>query len=206
MRFVILDSVKNLRRHGKRYFLLGSLLFLCALLSGAALTLASCAKLYLAHTPIPDAFDEIFSTQMHRVLSLDSAASASQAGILLVSAAALFYASSIAVNERMGDIGILYSIGLSGKTVFCGMLLEIGMLACLTLVPGCMIGRRVASLWICAQAAAGTLPPEMPGYIKGAGQTAVLLVFTCVILLFPAGSLAVRIAKSDPCDLLRERK
>lgn len=205
MPFILSDSLKNLLRYRKRYLPLGCLLLVCALLSGGILTLASAAKQYLEATPFSDSMDPLVSAMRGNVVSLDSTASLAQAGVLSVSVIALFYVSSMAVNERMGNMGILYSVGLSGKTILGGMLLEIAALACLTLLPGCVIGKTAAEAWLHAQVSSGVMPGEICAYLAGGTQTAVLLIFAAVILLLPVGILIIKIAKSDPCDLLGER-
>ncbi|MBQ4354160.1 MAG: FtsX-like permease family protein [Clostridia bacterium] len=206
MAFLLTESLKNLVRHRRRYLPLGILLFFCALLSGAMLTLAAAAKQYLANHPLPDALDAVLSAQRTNLLALDSRASLAEAGILLVSAAALFYVSSLAVNERIGDTGILCALGVSKSTVLGGMLTELAVLSALTLLPGCILGKAFAVFRLRTQVQSELLPKEILAFLSGGTQTALLILSAAVLLLLPLGILTVKTAQSDPISLLSERK
>lgn len=196
MQFLFSDSMKNLLRHRKRYLLLGVLLFGCALLSGYFLTAAAAAKQYLAAYPVDKVTDPFIDAMRPDILRLDSRSSITQAGVLLVSAAAIFYASSAAAGERIPDTYIMWSLGISKASALLGLTVELITLSALTQLPGYLLGRAASICILRQQVSAGTLPEAILDFTSAGIQDALWLLCSAVLLLLPIAVMAVKIVSS----------
>lgn len=197
MSFLFTDSLKNLVRHRKRYLLLGILLFGCTVLSGFFITSAIAAKQYLAENPFSEISDELLKSMRPALLKLDSRSSLSQAAVLLVSAAALIFSSSAAVGERLNDVQILRSLGLTSSVIAGGLLIELTALSLMTQLPAYIIGRFAASAVLHQNAAKGVYPAELLSYIPGSRTTLLGLAFSLLLLLIPAAVMISKLIRSD---------
>lgn len=197
MLFWICDSMKNLLRYRKRYIPIVILMLGCAFLSGYFLTSAAAARGYLDAYPFDTLTDPAVEAMRPYILKLDSKSSITSAGVLLVFSAAIVYSSSAAVGERISVMKILYSLGISGKKIFSGMLFEIAVLACSAELTGYLIGKYAAVLHLTSQVSGGKLPEELLDYTSGAGQDILWFVFSIILLLIPMAVFAWKILDSD---------
>ena len=141
-----INALRNIRRQYRRYCVLIPLLLVCAVLNGIFLTVAVPCRLY---SDQPKEFSEFYTeeeaiqqaAQDERTRDLGESASLLQFGVMFIGAAAVLYVSSLMIGERMLDVGILYSIGLSRGQIFVSLLIELLTLGVGTLAVGLAVGR-----------------------------------------------------------------
>lgn len=209
--YPILNSLRNIRRQYRRYRILVPLILICAVLTGIFMTVAVPCRLYtdgrsLAPPDFAAEDAELLAKQDERVRELGESASMLQFGVSLIGAAAILYVSSLMIGERLFDVGILYSIGLSRGQIFLSLVIELTALCGITLITGLTLGRLGAILYLKHGIAGQILPAQLTQYMNG-GISGLLCVITAVcILLLPVLGLAVKLMKTDPNGFLRERK
>ena len=205
------NALRNIRRQYRRYCVLIPLLLVCAVLNGIFLTVAVPCRLY---SDQPKEFSEFYTeeeairqaAQDERARDLGESASLLQFGVMFIGAAAVLYVSSLMIGERMLDVGILYSIGLSRWQIFISLLIELLTVGVGTLAVGLAGGRIFAEWYLKQQIAEQVLPEEILRYMETGTAEMLCLVVSAGILLLPVLGLTVRLLRTDPCGFLRDRK
>ncbi len=209
--YPVINALRNIRRQYRRYRILIPLLLVCALLTGTFLTVAVPCRLY---SDQPKEFSE-FGTEEEavrqaarddRARELGESASLLQFGVMFIGAAAVLYVSSLMIGERMFDVGILYSIGLSRGQIFVSMLIELLTVCAGTLAAGLAVGRIAAEGYLNRQVSEQILPEEVLRYTETGTAEMLCIAVSAGILLLPVFRLAVRLLRTDPCGFLRDRK
>ncbi len=210
--YPITNAIKNISRQCKRYRILAPLILIFAVLTGIFMTIAVPCRMYTDERPtefyydIDDPTAELRGEQNDRVRSLGQSATLIQFAVMFVGAVAVFYVSSIIINERLFDVGIYYSIGLSRGQIFASLFIELFALCGSITAVGFFAGRIGAVLYLKSQIKAQLLPEGILGYM-GSGISGVLCVAASVcIILLPLLILAVKLMKTNPTGFLRDRK
>ncbi len=209
--YPVLNALKNIRRQHRRYRVMVPLILICALLTGVFMTIAVPCRMYSDQAnmvPQNLTADEavLRNEQDDRARNLGESASMIQFSVMLIGAAAVLYVSSLMIGERMFDVGVLYSIGLSRGQIFFSLFMELTVLCGGTLVIGLNLGRLVAALYLKHQITQQILPEEIMQYMNsGASEFLCIMVSVCILLL-PIMRLAGKLLKTDPNGFLRERK
>ena len=211
--FLIQNAFRNIRRQRGRYRVLLPLLLVCALLIGVFTSVAAPCRMYAdrgsARTGTLDVTDEAAaaaSERDDRARRLGESATLLSFSVLLVGAVAVFYVSSIMIGERMFDVGILYAVGLSRGQIFRTLFLELFTACTAALVCGLAAGRGIAGAYLRREITAVRLPEGILSYMSGGVSEALTLGAALLILLIPIGKLTVRLMRTNPTDLLAERK
>jgi len=209
--YPVINSLKNILRQYRRYRVLIPLLLVCALLSGAFLTLAVPCRVYSDQkSAYKDAAAEEeavrLAEQDDRARDLGETASLLQFGVMLVGAAAILYVSSLMIGERMFDVGILYSLGLSRGQIFVSMLIELVTVCAGTITVGLAVGRVAAEAYLKHRIAEQILPEEILYYMETGTAEMLCIAVSAGILILPVLRLTVRLLRTDPCGFLRDRK
>ena len=144
--------------------------------------------------------------QSDRVRNLGESASLIQFSVMLVGAIAVLYVSSLMIRERMFDVGILYSVGLSKGQIFVSLFVELFTLCGGTLSVGIITGRILAVLYLKRQILQQILPAELLQFMGNGSVELLCLTAAVGILLMPILQLTVKLMHTDPCGFLRERK
>ena len=211
--FLIQNALKNIGRQRGRYRVLIPLLLVCALLTGVFMTVAVPCRIVSdrgsTHTAVLDVTDEeaaAANERDDRARQLGESASLLSFSVLLVGAVAVLYVSSIMIGERMFDVGILYAVGLTRGQIFATLFLELFAACTAALVCGLAAGRMIAGAYLRREVAALRLPDEILSCMGGGVSEALCLGAALLILLIPIGRLTVRLIRTNPADLLAERK
>lgn len=209
--FIVWNSLRNIRRQYRRYRVLIPLLLVCALLTGGCLTVAVPCRLYSDQKtsvvfPLADEEAILREAQDDFARDLGESASLMQFGVMFIGAAAVLYAASVMINERMFEVGILYSLGLSRGQIFISMFIELFAVCTGTLAVGLFIGRTAAAGFLKTRIASQALPEEILRYMESGTAEILCIAVSVCILLLPILRLAVRLLRTDPCGFLRERK
>ena len=206
-----INALWNIRRQYRRYRVLIPLLLVCAVLNGIFLMVAVPCRLY---SDQPKEFSEFYieeeairqAAKDEHTRDLGESASLLQFGVMFIGAASVLYVSSLMIGERMSDVGILYSIGLSRGQIFISLLIELLTLGVGTLAVGLAVGRISAEWYLKYQIAEQVLPEEILRYMETGTAEMLCLVVSAGILLLPIFGLTVRLLRTDPCGFLRDRK
>lgn len=209
--YPVIHALRNIRRQYRRYRVLIPLLLVCALLSGAFLTIAVPCRMY---SDQPKEFTEFSAEEEairqaareERARSLGESASLLQFGVMFIGAAAVWYVSSLMIGERMFDVGILYSVGLSRGQIFFSLSLELLTAGAGTLAVGLTVGRMAAKGYLKQQTAEQVLPEEILRYMETGTAEVLCLAVSAGILLLPVLRLTAKLLRTDPCGFLRDRK
>lgn len=209
--YPVINSLKNILRQYRRYRVLIPLLLACALLSGAFLTLAVPCRIYSDQkSTYKDAVTEEeavrLAEQDDRARDLGETASLLQFGVMFVGAIAILYVSSLMIGERMFDVGILYSLGLSRGQIFRSMLIELVTVCAGTITVGLAVGRVAAEAYLKHRIAEQILPEEILYYMETGTAEMLCIAVSAGILILPVLRLTVRLLRTDPCGFLRDRK
>ncbi len=211
--FLIRNALGNIGRQRGRYRVLLPLLLVCALLTGVFTTVAVPCRMYAdqgsTHTEVFDVTDEeaaAASEREDRARRLGESATLLSFSVLLVGAVAVLYVSSIMIGERMFDVGILYAVGLSRGQIFRTLFLELFTACTAALVCGLAAGRMIAGAYLRREIASARLPEEILFHMGGGMSEMLCLGAALLILLIPIGKLTVRLMRTNPTDLLAERK
>ena len=209
--FLIENALRNIGRQRGRYRVLLPLLLVCALLTGVFTTVAVPCRMAAdrGSTADLDMTDEeaaAVSERDERARRLGESATLLSFSVLLVGAVAVLYVSSIMIGERMFDVGILYAVGLSRGQIFATLFLELFTACTAALVCGLAFGRMIAGAYLRREIAMARLPEGILSYMGGGTSEALTLGAALVILLIPIGKLTVRLMRTNPTDLLAERK
>ena len=211
--FLIQNALRNIGRQRGRYRVLLPLLVVCALLTGVFMTVAVPCRMYAdggsTHMEALEFTDEEAAAVNKRdehTRRLGESATLLSFSVLLVGAVAILYVSSIMIGERMFDVGILYAVGLSRRQIFSTLFLELFTACTAALVCGFAVGRMVAGAYLRREIAALRLPAGILSYMDNGVSEALCLVVALVILLIPIGKLTVRLMRTNPTNLLAERK
>ena len=211
--FLIQNAFKNIGRQRGRYRVLLPLLLVCALLTGVFTTVAVPCRMYAdrrsTHAEAFDITDEeaaAASERDDRARRMGESATLLSFSVLLVGAVAILYVSSIMIGERMFDVGILYAVGLSRGQIFETLFLELFTACTAALVCGLAAGRMIAGVYLRHEIAMTRLPEGILSYMGVCMSEALTLGAALLILLIPIGKLTVRLMRTNPTDLLAERK
>ena len=209
--YPVINSLMNILRQYRRYRVLIPLLLACALLSGTFLTLAVPCRIYSDQkSTYKDAAAEEeavrLAEQDDRARDLGETASLLQFGVMFVGAAAILYVSSLMIGERMFDVGILYSLGLSRGQIFVSMLIELVTVCAGTITVGLAVGRVTAEAYLKHRIAEQILPEEILYYMETGTAEMLCIAVSAGILILPVLRLTVRLLRTDPCGFLRDRK
>lgn len=209
--FLIRNALRNIGRQRGRYRVLLPLLLVCALLTGVFTTVAVPCRMAAdrGSTADLDMTDEeatAVSERDERARRLGESATLLSFSVLLVGAVAVLYVSSIMIGERMFDVGILYAVGLSRGQIFATLFLELFTACTAALVCGLAVGRMIAGAYLRREIAIARLPEGILSYMGGGTSEALTLGAAFLILLIPIGKLTVRLMRTNPTDLLAERK
>lgn len=211
--FVFANAVKNIFRQRKRYMIFGILILLASMFSVFILSIVTPVRMYAEDMRnqsagiILDAEDEAQYDMIREANQLYSTFSLMQAGILVVSGVALAYVSSMVINERLYDAGVLYAIGLDKFRIFISFLTEILVFCAAVITVGSVTGYVSAYAFLRSYVSSGRLGAEIMHYF-GLGISTFLIVaaVSFLLILLPVAQLSSRIAKSSPVSLLKERK
>lgn len=209
--FVFTNAVKNIFRQRRRYAVFGILILLSAGLSVFVLSVVAPARMYAAdmrglYGGAVDMASEEYAF-IREAEQLNSTLSLMQAGILVVGGVALAYVSSMVVNERLYDAGVLYAIGLDKSRLFVSFLTEILVFCAAVIAVGSVIGYTSAYVFLCLRIEAGSLEEEIMTYFRmGSSTFLIVAVVAFLLILLPVAQLSLRVAKSSPVSLLKERK
>ena len=210
--YPVTNALQNIRRQYKRYRILVPLILICSLLTGVFLTIAVPCRLYsdqMNTIPINYYTDEeaiLRYEQDDRARNLGESASLIQFGVMLIGAIAVLFVSSLMISERMFDVGILYSVGLSRGEIFFSLFIELAVLCGGVLVIGLNLGRLVAMMSMRNQISQQILPEEIMQYMNSGVSELLCIIVSLCILMLPIMRLAVKLLKTDPNGFLRERK
>lgn len=211
--FVFANAVKNIFRQRKRYMIFGILILLASMFSVFILSIVTPVRMYAEDMRnqsagiILDAEDEAQYDMIREANQLYSTFSLMQAGILVVSGVALAYVSSMVINERLYDAGVLYAIGLDKFRVFISFLTEILVFCAAVIGLGSVTGYVSAYVFLRSCVSAGRLGAEIMTYFGlGVSTFLIVAVVAFLLILLPVVQLSSRIAKSSPVSLLKERK
>ena len=209
--YPVINALLNIRRQYKRYRILAVLILICAMLTGVFMTIAVPCRLYSdqVNTVIYEYTDEqamLHKEQSDRVRNLGESASLIQFSVMLVGAIAVLYVSSLMIRERMFDVGILYSVGLSKGQIFVSLFVELFTLCGGTLSVGIITGRILAVLYLKRQILQQILPAELLQFMGNGSVELLCLTAAVGILLMPILQLTVKLMHTDPCGFLRDRK
>lgn len=149
--FLLQNAIKNIWRQRIRYRVLVPLLVVCALLTGVCMTIAVPCRMFADQMRIGelDPTDEAALAAIKRndrARELGESATLFQYGILLIGAIGILYVSALMISERMFDVGILYSVGLSRIQIFFTMFIELFVMCGTTIFVGLQIG-QVGATW-----------------------------------------------------------
>lgn len=211
--FVFTNAVNNIFRQRKRYMIFGILILLASMFSVFILSIVTPVRMYAEDMRnqsagiILDAEDEAQYDMIREANQLYSTFSLMQAGILVVSGVALAYVSSMVINERLYDAGVLYAIGLDKFRVFISFLTEILVFCAAVIGLGSVTGYVSAYVFLRSCVSAGRLGVEIMTYFGlGVSTFLIVAVVAFLLILLPVVQLSSRIAKSSPVSLLKERK
>jgi len=211
--FLFSNAVRNIGRQRKRYAVFGILIFLAAVSSVFILSVVAPARMYAEDLRnrtagiILTEEDEAQYNMTREANRLNSTFSLMQAGILVVSGVALGYVSSMVINERLFDAGVLCAIGLSKRQIFFSFLWEILVFCAAVIGTASVIGYTSAYVFLRSYVSTGRLGGEIMDYFGTGGVTFVIVAAVAFLLiLLPVAQLSARIAKSSPAALLSERK
>jgi len=211
--FLIQNAFSNIVRQRGRYRILLPLLLVCALLNGIFTTVAVPCRMYAdrgsTHDEALDITDEeaaAVSERDDRARQLGESATLLSFSVLLVGAVAVFYVSSIMIGERMFDVGILYAVGLSRGQIFVTLFIELFTACTAALVCGLAVSRMIAGVYLRHEIAMTRLPEGILSYMGVGMSEALTLGAALLILLIPIGKLTVRLMRTNPTDLLADRK
>lgn len=209
--FLLQNAIKNIGRQRKRYRVLVPLLVVCALLTGICMTIAVPCRMYaerigmVMSDPTDDAALAVIKQNDH-TRALGESATLIQYGILLIGAIGILYVSALMIGERMFDIGILYSIGLSRTQIFFTMFVELLVLCGTTIFVGLQIGQIVGTGYLKQQITQQILPEGLLAYMKNGTSELFCMLASIGILLLPILLLVIKLMHTDPNGFLRERK
>ena len=209
--YPVTNALQNIRRQYKRYRILVPLILICSLLTGVFLTIAVPCRLYsdqMNTIPINYTDEEAILRyeQDDRARNLGESASLIQFGVMLIGAIAVLFVSSIMIGERMFDVGILYSVGLSRRQIFFSLFIELAVLCGGVLVIGLNLGRLVAIMYLRNQISQQFLPEGIMQYMNSGISELLCIIVSLFILMLPIMRLAAKLLKTDPNGFLRERK
>lgn len=209
--YPVTNALQNIRRQYKRYRILVPLILICSILTGVFFTIAVPCRLYSdqMNTILINYTDEeaiLRYEQDDRARNLGESASLIQFGVMLIGAIAVLFVSSLMIGERMFDVGILYSVGLSRRQIFFSLFIELAVLGGGVLVIGLNLGRLVAIMYLRNQITQQFLPEEIMQYMNSGISELLCIIVSLFILMLPIMRLAVKLLKTDPNGFLRERK
>lgn len=209
--FIFINAVKNIFRQRRRYLIFGVLIFLVAASSVFILSIVAPARMYAAdmrglYSGVMDVASEEYAF-IREAEQLNSTFSLMQAGVLVVSGVALAYVSSMGVNERLYDAGVLYAIGLDKSRIFISFLTEILVFCAGVIAMGSVVGYTSAYAFLCLRIESGRLEEEIMTYFRmGSNTFLIVAVVAFLLILLPVVQLSSRVAKLSPVSLLKERK
>ena len=211
--FLMQNALRNIGRQRGRYRVLMPLLLVCALLTGVFTSVAVPCRMaadrgstYAEALDVTDEEVLAASEREDRARRLGESATLLSFSVLLVGAVAVLYVSSIMIGERMFDVGILYAVGLSRGQIFWTLFLELFAACTAALVCGLAAGRMIAGAYLRREIAAARLPEGILSCMGGGVAEMLCLGAALLILLIPIGKLTVRLMRTNPTDLLAERK
>ena len=148
----------------------------------------------------------MIAEQEERARQLGESATLLSFCVLLVGAVAVLYVSSVMIGERMFDVGILYAVGLSRGQIFGTLFLELFAVCAGSLVCGLAVGGGIARIFLRREISSLRLPEELISRMSGGLSEALCLPAALLILLIPLTKLTIRLFRTNPADLLSERK
>ena len=209
--FLLQNALKNIWRQRRRYRVLLPLILVCALLTGVFMTVAVPCRQY-SDRIITVAYDftaeeaAAVEEMSSHARELGEGASLIQFGVLLVGAIAILYVSSLMIGERMREVGIFYTIGLSRGQIFVTMFVELFTVCTAALLCGLTFGRILAVSYLQNEITASRLPEEILSYMGNGTAESLCIIAAVGILLLPILRLAVKLLRTDPNGFLTFRK
>ena len=215
-KFILLNTLKNFKRQKIQYILIGILVLTISILTVTSLiVMVPAGKIVEIYRPrftqygayMPDELAErvesdLSINEVRRSESVYVLLNQIVFGTVIIGVSLLLFIFNLLINVRIYDIGILYSIGFNKKSIFISILLEIGGFI-ITLI---LLGIIVSIITILVLSAVDIIPQYFNQYFAVDIILIGLILQVIVSLtLLPSLILLVRIQKSSPLKLLRER-
>lgn len=209
--YIFTVALKNILRQHKRYKLFIPLLIVISMLVGGFTKVAMSCRSY-ADTEqsysitVSQQEMDIEITKSKKVNELEQTAVLLMIGCQIVGAMSMFYISSNMIRERLSDIGIMLSVGVTKRQIILSLFIEIFFACCMALIIGISVGCVSGEIYLTYRINSGDLPSELKNYVDTGVAGIDYAVSVLCIVLIPMIQLAVSLYFRNPVYFLHKRK
>ena len=213
VKFFISHSLNGIIRNKKRYLLFGIVVFIVSsVVIGALMISIGSGKFikalendpkYIVYFNGAGVINIDMQDEYNRLFKLaDSINVTSNILIIafsLIGTITIVFITLLLQNERICEIGILYTLGMNKTYIFLSMFFETAIFVLAIILLG--IFGAASALYVIISYA---VPHELSGYIIfGTDFYINILITTIALIMIPSGILFFKLSNSSPLDLLK---
>ena len=214
-KFIIINTLKNIKRQKVRYILIGIIILIISILTVSSfIVMVPAYRIVDKYKPIYTRYGAYLPD--YELISIVADISKAETinseqiwflcnqivfSATIIGGGLLIFVSMLLINVRMYDIGILYCIGFNKKSIFLSIFTEIAGFVIAAIAAGTII----SSILIAILLNINIIPKYFTKYFEINGVfICLVLSITVLLVLLPTIILYYKIKKSSPLTIIRK--